>query len=173
MNILTVDGIDVSGCDAYTHNHNELMPYGDVKVTEHYCWHINSNCDGKECEYKQLKRLEQENEQLKADIESRTMCITCERELQNCNLKAENERLKEELRNNSDVLIHEMGLKDEYQSDYVFEKLERQKYKQALQEIREIARNEVETRMLFSDKKSFCDFNNILTKINEVIGAEE
>ena len=43
---------------------------------------------------------------------------------------------------------------------------------QALQEIKEIARNEVETRMLFSDEKSFCDFNNILAKINEVIGAE-
>ena len=45
-----------------------------------------------------LKRLEQENEELKADIISRTMCITCERELQNSNLQAENERLKARLR---------------------------------------------------------------------------
>lgn len=39
--------------------------------------------------------------------------------------------------------------------------------KQTLAEIKEIAEKEVNTRMLFADKESFCDFNKILQKINE------
>lgn len=41
-------------------------------------------------------------------------------------------------------------------------------YEQALQEIKEICKEETETRMLFADKQSFCDFNKILQIINEV-----
>lgn len=39
--------------------------------------------------------------------------------------------------------------------------------KQTLTEIKDIAEEEVHTRMLFADKKSFCDFNKILQKISE------
>lgn len=46
------------------------------------------------------------------------------------------------------------------------------KYRQALQEIRDIVREETETRMLFADEKSFCDFCKIQAKINEVIGEK-
>ena len=44
--------------------------------------------------YRQIK---QENEELKEDLKTRTMCITCEKELQNCNLRIENEKLKQAL----------------------------------------------------------------------------
>lgn len=73
-------------------------------------------------------------------------------------LQAENERLKEEKGGMQILIDNYIALTE--------------KYRQALQEIRDIVRNEVETRMLFADEKSFCDFNNILAKINEVIGAE-
>ena len=81
-------------------------------------------------------------------------------------IKKENERLKEE--------INKLGKKHEDYCNIMYWQMKEQmdKYRQTLKEIREIARNEVETRMLFADKKSFCDFNIILAKINEV-GAEE
>lgn len=44
---------------------------------------------------------------------------------------------------------------------------EYEELKQTLVEIKEIAEKEVNTRMLFADKESFCDFNKILQKINE------
>ena len=44
---------------------------------------------------------------------------------------------------------------------------ENNKLEQTLAEIKEIAEEEVHTRMLFADKKSFCDFNKILQKISE------
>lgn len=208
-NKVIVDDVDVSECK---HLYSDEMC--DSEQT------LSCECGkNKGCEYKQLQRLEAENEklkqvtnesiieqeklvakvneleqenetlertnnelrkrfsedttklsaelkELKADIESRTMCITCERELQNCNLQAENERLKEE--------INKLGKKHEDYCNTMYWQMKEQmdKYRQALQEIKEIAKNEVETRMLFSDEKSFCDFNDILTKINEVIGVE-
>ena len=45
--------------------------------------------------------------------------------------------------------------------------LENGKLKQTLTEIKEIVEEEVHTRMLFADEKSFCDFNKILQKISE------
>lgn len=41
------------------------------------------------------------------------------------------------------------------------------RYKQAIEEIKEIAEQEVNTRMCFADKKSFCDFNKILKIIQK------
>ena len=38
------------------------------------------------------------------------------------------------------------------------------KYRCTLKEIKEIAEQEVNNRMLFADKESFCDFNKILQK---------
>ena len=43
------------------------------------------------------------------------------------------------------------------------------KLKQTLAEIKEIAKKEVHTRMLFADNESFCDFSKILQKISEVV----
>ena len=44
--------------------------------------------------------------------------------------------------------------------------------KQTLSEIKEIAEKEVNTKMLFADKESFCDFNKILQKVSEAIQDE-
>ena len=110
------------------------------------CCEINRECS----------KLKEENEQLKADIESRTMCITCERELQNCNLQAENERLKRELSGKRFICPQCMEFAKEIH-----------KYKQTLQEIREIAEYTYDP----VDKDNDPCYS-ILTKINEVIGAE-
>lgn len=117
---------------------------GCERLENTYC-KLGIICKGRDCTYKQLKRKEQE----------------CE-------------RLKKELKNNSDVLIHEMGLKDEYQSDYVFEKLERQEYRQALQEIRDITREWLNNDWSCFHCRSNMDdkLRDILDKINEVIGEK-
>ena len=129
-------------------------------------------CKHRPCE--QLQRLEQENEELKADIISHTMCITCERELQNCNLQVENERLKAE----------NEQLKKQYncyacdscggKEDYINMKRHTEnaiktvhKYRQALQEIREIA-----DIIANANCNYVIEAGNIIEKINEVIGAE-
>ena len=52
-------------------------------------------------------------------------------------------------------------------SKYREKEQECEELKQTLTEIKEIAEEEVHTRMLFADKKSFCDFNKILQKISE------
>lgn len=48
-----------------------------------------------------------------------------------------------------------------------------QRYKQAIEEIKEAAEKETTTRMLFADKKSFSDFNKILDIIRKAKGEEE
>lgn len=137
-------------------------------------------------------KLQAENEQLKADIESRTMCITCERELQNYNLQAENERLKKEIKYLEEEKKEKIQLLEQiinilypnanddelftitFNSEYI-DKLK--KYRQALQEIRDIA----ERQLLITNVRTYqmvyyADFfqyrNEILAKINEVIGVE-
>jgi hypothetical protein len=45
---------------------------------------------------------------------------------------------------------------------------ELQKYKTTLNEIKDICKNQTETRMLFADKKSFADFCEIEQMISEV-----
>ena len=53
-------------------------------------------------------------------------------------------------------------------------KLQQQLYqlKQTLTEIKEIAEKEVNTKMLFADKESFCDFNKNKKKVSEAIQDE-
>ena len=124
---------------------------------------------------KTLQELEKENEQLKADIESRTMCITCKRELHNCNLQAENERLKSIVEsNNQQVEQAELLVMDNDRLQQEVENLKDtiyydvEKYSQALQEIREIIAERIEWTGIPNNAEI-----DILAKINEVIGAEE
>lgn len=68
-----VDGVDVSECEHYRAEIETKMPYGEY-VTEKDKCHYNGieiiqNCKGnKGCIYKQLKRLQAENEKLKEEI---------------------------------------------------------------------------------------------------------
>ena len=72
-------------------------------------------------------------------------------------LKAENEKLDTE---NKRLVAERLNP--------VFDSIEElDKLKQTLVEIKKIAEKEVNNRMLFADKESFCDFNKILQKINE------
>lgn len=153
-----IDGVDVSGCEFIGDIKNKF-----VKCTS---WVHNSkkqvsghwDCrENKNCYYKQLKRLQAEYDDLHLTYAG---CKTANTGLQELNaaLKAENERLKEENKHLTE--------KEEEAKHYL---QEADKFQQCLQEIREMA-------TLFhsvNENKGLDRFkNNILAKINEVIGAE-
>ena len=185
MDKVIIDGIDISGCDSYTHNHNELMPYGDFQVTEHYCWHVNSECNGKDCEYKQLQRAKAELKRKELECSSlideiaelREQLDDCYKPCKDCStthslnlevsenkqLKAENERLKEEInRNGREWENHCNALYWQMQSVI-------DKYSQCLKEIRDIASFHTSN----ADSEDVQnDMNDIIAKINEVIGVD-
>lgn len=67
MDKVIIDGVDVSGCEFFSDMSNGkpdtiCMCYKDMYGFNTNCEH---NKDAKNCYYKQLKRLEQENERLK------------------------------------------------------------------------------------------------------------
>ena len=64
----------------------------------------------------------------------------------------------------SEFLIKEFKKVDKQRDNW---REQAEKYSQTLAEIKEIAEKEVNNRMLFADKESFCDFNKILKKISE------
>lgn len=69
-----IDGVDVAGCRSYKHNAENIgWSICLSKDEEHY--HSNNPlcCEKKDCLYKQLKRLEQENEKLKEQFEIETL----------------------------------------------------------------------------------------------------
>lgn len=147
MDKVIIDKVDVSECDSYTHNHNELMPYGGVKVTEHYCWHINSNCDGENCDYKEIKRLQAESERLKARLRP----------------------LEDSYFNGlSSIEIAELAKKS------IRITAENRKLEYALQEIKEIIDFRFKTSYMTFGYKEYDKLIEDIDKIvNEVIGAEE
>lgn len=109
----------------------------------------------------EYEKLQQENDNLKDDIDKQQLYVD--------SLEQENERLKAE-----NELIKERS-KELYTFSATYEN---DKLKQALQEIRDIA----ERQLLITNVRTYqmvyyADFyqyrNEILTKINEVIGAEE
>ena len=62
---IIIDGVNVAGCDFYQIEANELYPKAQ------YCGSMrNTFCENESnCYYKQLKRLEQENKELKKDVQ--------------------------------------------------------------------------------------------------------
>lgn len=84
------------------------------------------------------------------------VCKSCE---QVAELKAENNRLKEEIKEVK---------KYQYEQEYLEKEIER--LKQTLKWIKKIAEEHINTRMLLSDKKSFLEFHNIYKLITK---AEE
>ena len=74
MDKVIIDGINVSECEHYRAEIETKMPYGEYGILKDKCHYLGieiiQDCKGnKGCIYKQLKRLEQENEQLKAENE--------------------------------------------------------------------------------------------------------
>lgn len=87
-----IDGVDVSGCEYYQIEANELYPKAQ------YCGSMrNTFCENEpNCYYKQLKRLEQENQELGKIINCKNGTIASLAEVRD-KLKEENTKLKEKL----------------------------------------------------------------------------
>lgn len=115
-----------------------------------------SNFNGK---VSAIEELLQQLDQLKAENETLFKAIEEVNKI-NKRLELENEELKKCYKNNSSLLDFE-----ETNTTKLVNKV--MKLEQTLAEIKEIAEKEVNTRMLFADKESFCDFNKILQKISE------
>lgn len=174
---IIINGIDVSECGfcCWKHNANELI--------ENYCAVFNNKCIcNPDCYYKQFKRLQEENEELKkanelkngllADLGCPTTATAKRLQLtlkeQINKLEQENEELKKQLEFSR---THKVVLD-----------AERIKYKQALEEIREIAKstkqdicNNCGWRNTDSCEPSeyICgELIKILTKINEVLNEK-
>ena len=128
---IIIDGVDVSGCEFYQIAENELYPKAQ------YCGSMRTTfCENEpNCYYKQLKRLEQENAEL----------------------KAENERLKEEKEN----LIEQLVTYNQFENSY-------NKYRQTLQEIKEIAGGVRNYLQLLAPRDVRYEMDRILQKISEV-----
>lgn len=149
-NKVIIDGIDVSEC--------KHLKYDGIKkpiCRSGGCTSVYKNClciENKDCDYKQLKRLQAENEKLKQVAND--SIIEQEKLIAKVNeLQAENERLKEE----NDNYAIQLGV-----------------LAQALQEIRDIAKETIGNRdpyIRMYAGEMYC--RPILDKINSVIGAEE
>ena len=80
MDKVIIDGVDVSECKHYKTEINTEMPFGEYEVQKDKCYYsdieIIQNCKGnKGCMYKQLKRLQAENEKLKKELEKHKSMI--------------------------------------------------------------------------------------------------
>ena len=84
-----INGIDVSECSYYN------------KDNEPYCCEVWDNeCEAQNCYFKQLKRLQEENEELKTYIQKmdkpEIKTIDSEIVLKNIELQQENEKIKKQ-----------------------------------------------------------------------------
>lgn len=75
MDKVIIDKVNVSGCEHYRAEIETKMPYGDYEILKDKCHYsgieIIQDCKGnKGCIYKQLKRLQAENEKLKQESEN-------------------------------------------------------------------------------------------------------
>ena len=108
---IIIDGVDVSECEYRTDIHKELLADGKIKIFENYCQICNDGCYAIDCYYKQLQRMKEENDGLKSQLDFEIQ----KRET----VEAENEGL------------------NRLTGIYSFRQMK--KYKQALEEVREIA----------------------------------
>lgn len=184
MKEIIIDGVNVAECEYYK---GKCMEY------THYCQIGCKECTDigiKLCHYKQterfkaqIARLEQENEKLKKQVENFKKMFEEQFEYKEINLK-KIEKLKEELailqQENEDIaearmeICNQCGEKDDYNIpckmirdlDYGLTVTieERDRYKQTLEEIRDIA-----DKVCISGCKCI-DKRNILNKVNDLLG---
>ena len=164
MDKVIIDGVDVSECKYYD---DGVCCNNDV---------MSISCENTDCIYKQLKRLEQENEKLKKELEKHKSMIAhnlkplFDSDFQNKlkELEQENERLKKEV----ETWNYQADKRAEL-SNIWFNTAET--YKQALQEIREIAKEQLQdvSDRCINTTPMYIVHKHIIDKINEVIGAEE
>ena len=106
---IMIDDVDVSECEHRCDTHKELLADGHIKEFVHYCQITNTGCYGYNCYYKQLKRKEQECEELltKIDIQKRENIIftleakklVAQYSSKLDQLKAEKKKLKNKIKN--------------------------------------------------------------------------
>lgn len=160
MDKVIIDRIDVSECSMKCENGDCALYYAELNNDNNELIYGFNCSDNENCYYKQLKRLQAEYDDLHLTYAG---CKTANTGLQELNekLQAENERLKNDL--------------NEAYEHYNFKRIHNEvinaenfKYKQALQEIREIA------NIIYNTNCNYiAESHKIIDKINEVIGAEE
>ena len=62
---IIIDDVDVSGCEHRCDTHKTLLADGHIKEFKNYCQITNDGCYAINCYYKQLKRKEEELEQVR------------------------------------------------------------------------------------------------------------
>ena len=179
---IIIGGVDVAGCNAYKEGHC-LDKTAILLCDTNKCSNYN------DCYYKQLKRLEQERGELKKELGTNEIQLanaefdlhfeeTKAQDLvrQIDELKAENERLKAELEpyKHPDVITLLTNWRTG-ELDRTHNKIanERDKYRQILQEIKEIV---YEVCKICQDNVTShceqCFYNKILSKCNEISEVE-
>ena len=158
-----INGIDVSECGfcCWKHNANELI--------ENYCAIFNNKCIcNPDCYFKQLKRLQQENKELKKANNLKNELLA---DL-GCPTVATAKRLQFTLKEQIDRLQQEneelKKIKNEIMKPILLPNIEEEatnKYKSALEEIRNIAETPI-----IADKNRFDEITN---KINEVLNDRD
>ena len=96
--LIEIDGVNVKECEFFDNKEDECLirGYGKKHIIMFNCKH-NPNCY-----FKQLKRLETENKKAQKRIQllsedNSWHCIQCTKALDNCQLQAENEKLRKRL----------------------------------------------------------------------------
>ena len=156
MDKVIIDGVDVSFCQYFNDKNKKCRTFSivdNVKFTSYKCE------DDKNCYYKQLKKLEQETECLKSQIDFEAQ--------KNEVLLQENEKLKARVKEISEKMSF---LNADRCSEII-------RYKQVLEEIRDVLNTCLEFKnceKCFFYTRCNKDLEGfVLNKINEVIGAEE
>lgn len=135
---IIIDGVNVAECEYYFKDNGVIAPDGTSERTdictspEHTCENNDSCYCNKDCYYKQLQRLKQENEELKEKINSYICSANC------------------------------------------YKYKEAEKYKQALEEIRDIVEEQckyncgISLHNCYDKPRIDCLFYRIKTKIEQV-----
>ena len=136
---IIIDDIDVSDCEYRTDTYKTLLADGAIKTFKNYCKICNDGCYAINCYYKQLQRS-----------------------------KKENKMLIEDLKSYQNWYDEQVQINDSLQKVYQEEHVDNLKYKQALEEIREIAKEPCIKGENCLTCKSNCMQKVILNKISEV-----
>lgn len=161
---IIVDGVDVAECEFVERFCTlTLQPQAVCKIYRHYT-------DNSECYYKQLQRAKEENQEQVESIKKLIKYYTSE----NTKLNRKYEKLKEStklLKKNYKTChtwLNEIAeSNDELQKVYQSEHIDNLNYKQALEEIREIAKEPCIKGEDCSKCEINCLFKDILNKISE------
>ncbi len=142
-----INDVDVSGCEFYNSSAFFCWAYPDEICR------YNTNCH-----YKQLKRKEQELNEIKEDIKAGIFCVTCKKENENDKLRAECEQLKERATIAEDNFAKEIQARLYHQTEWL-------KFSKCLDEIKEFL---IKIYGTSENNVYISQSFKLITKINEV-----